>query len=132
MKAVEEQTGIANNTIAKLESGNMQATPKYLEALAPVYGCAPRDFLPPDESMPSVAEAALLDAIRGDDADAIREAMQAAIPAATLAQVLGGRRLPSLAKQELIDAIDQATAGLSRIAAFAKSNALDSEAEEQK
>lgn len=43
---VEAATGIANNTVSKLENGEQNITPKYLEAFAALYDCEPRDLLP--------------------------------------------------------------------------------------
>lgn len=43
---VEAATAIANNTISKLENGEQNITPKYLEMFAAFFDCEPRDLLP--------------------------------------------------------------------------------------
>lgn len=75
LRAIEEQTGIANNVIGKLEKNQMNVTPKYLEAFSLVFDCSPHDLLPPDATtIPlSMPERRLLDAIRlGDRTAALR------------------------------------------------------------
>lgn len=79
---VERATGIRLGTVSKLESGEMNVTPKYFEQLAPVYGCELRDFLPPAEDEPqalSADEARLIAAARVGDRSAALHALAACL-----------------------------------------------------
>lgn len=74
LRDIETQTGFANNLIGRLEHGHMNATPKYLDALAEVFDCSPHDLLPPDATTIPLkpAERRLLDSVRrGDQAAAL-------------------------------------------------------------
>lgn len=77
LRDIEMQTGFANNLIGRLEHGQMNATPKYLDALAQVFECSPHDLLPPDATTISLSpsERRLLDSVRSGDQSAALSAL---------------------------------------------------------
>lgn len=97
---VEEATGVRNNTLSKLESGLMNATPKYLERLAHVYQCSPRDFLPDEADPLGADEARLLAAVRtADRSEALRALADClGVPVSQVAIISNPTRPPGLAE----------------------------------
>lgn len=67
---VEAVIGVANNTISKLENGEQNITPKYLELFAGFFGCEPRDLLPDEPEWTR-----LRDAVGARDAHGVVEAL---------------------------------------------------------